>query len=42
MSQQMQRKRWEDDGDSNDENNDIHTKNDNDENNLIMLMSIKK
>ena len=42
MSQQMQRKRWNDDSDSNDENNDIYTKNYDDENNLIILISIKK
>ena len=42
MSQQMQMKRWIDDSDSNDENNDIYTKNDDGENNLIILISIKE
>ena len=42
MSQQMQIKRWNDDSDRNDENNDIYTKNDDDEKNLIILISIKQ
>ena len=42
IGQQMQIKRWNDDSDSNDENSDIYAKNDDNENNFIILISIKE